>query len=276
MMFSERMGHTKQKILQFKEIDADLRNSLWNACRGRFFDSSQFFLNRDEHLEANAKLVWVYFFKKPVDEIPADKGRLQSVMLSFFQTEQWHRVYDFIEFADEWLARGIEEEFRSIVNYMLEREKAGYRLLDGHVTPITDAHELAEIASASERTGDFVRAARHIRAGIALYSDRKKPDYRNSVKEAISAVEAAAQAVSGNNKASLDDAIKAIDKAHGMHSAFKAAIGKFYGFTSDSGGIRHCLTESTVEVDEIDARYMLISCSAFVNFLAMRYAGIRS
>jgi hypothetical protein len=39
-----------------------------------------------------------------------------------------------------------------------------------------------------------------------------------------------------------------------------------YGSTSDAQGIRHALREEPT-LDSDDARFMLVSCSAFVNYL---------
>lgn len=58
-------------------------------------------------------------------------------------------------------------------------------------------------------------------------------------------------------------------KRHSLHNAFKQGVIKLYGWTSDAGGIRHALIEAP-EVDEADARFMLVSCSAVVNYLISR------
>jgi hypothetical protein len=39
-----------------------------------------------------------------------------------------------------------------------------------------------------------------------------------------------------------------------------------YGYTNDTEGIRHALLEEPT-LDADDARFMLVSCSAFVNYL---------
>jgi len=39
------------------------------------------------------------------------------------------------------------------------------------------------------------------------------------------------------------------------------------GYTSDKGGIRHGLKEEDHNVDIDEARFMLVTCSAFVNYL---------
>ena len=97
-------------------------------------------------------------------------------------------------------------------------------------------------------------------------SDRKEPDYRNSIKESISAVESIAQLVSKSPGATLGDALKVIDKHVDIHPALKKGFLAIYGYTSDSDGIRHALLDAPTCGFE-DAKYMLVSCSAFVNYL---------
>ena len=73
------------------------------------------------------------------------------------------------------------------------------------------------------------------------------------------------QIITQNNKATLGDALKLLkDK---IHPALKSAFEKLYGYTSDANGIRHAngLGEGNLTFEE--AKYMLISCSAFVNYL---------
>jgi hypothetical protein len=51
-----------------------------------------------------------------------------------------------------------------------------------------------------------------------------------------------------------------------MHPAFETALSKMYGYTNDAQGIRHSLlSEPTLDAD--DARFMLVICSALVNYL---------
>ena len=51
-----------------------------------------------------------------------------------------------------------------------------------------------------------------------------------------------------------------------MHEAFRKSVLQLYGYTSDEDGIRHCLMDES-KVDFADAKYMLVACSAFYNFL---------
>ena len=55
-----------------------------------------------------------------------------------------------------------------------------------------------------------------------------------------------------------------------IHPALENAFKQLYGYTSDSGGIRHGSIEF-VNVASEDAKYMLVSCSAFVNYLTEKW-----
>jgi hypothetical protein len=107
---------------------------------------------------------------------------------------------------------------------------------------------------------------------VDLFSDRKSPDYRNSVKESISAVEAICKIITGDEKATLGQALKKLeDKGLHLHAALRNAFSSLYGYTNDAEGIRHALLEEpTLDFD--DAKFMLVSCSAFVNYLAAEAA----
>jgi hypothetical protein len=54
-----------------------------------------------------------------------------------------------------------------------------------------------------------------------------------------------------------------------LHQAFKDALAKLYGWTSDEDGIRHSIMESD-NIERADAQFMLVTCSAFVNYLFER------
>ena len=56
-----------------------------------------------------------------------------------------------------------------------------------------------------------------------------------------------------------------------IHPAMEKSFLSLYGYTSDEDGIRHAMTdEPNVTAD--DAKFMLISCSSFVNFLISKCA----
>jgi len=107
-----------------------------------------------------------------------------------------------------------------------------------------------------------------LKRALDLFADRESPDYRNSIKESILAVEAICQLITDNPKATLGDALKEIAKKTkvDLHGALKDAFGSLYGYTSDAEGIRHALLDEPNLCFE-DAKFMLVSCSAFINYL---------
>ncbi|EQD48733.1 phage-related protein [mine drainage metagenome] len=84
-------------------------------------------------------------------------------------------------------------------NHILARELAGYKFIDGLLVDITDAQESQLLAEALADTR-FVAVTAHLERALQLLADRKQPDYRNSIKESISAVEAMARVVAEATK----------------------------------------------------------------------------
>jgi hypothetical protein len=64
----------------------------------------------------------------------------------------------------------------------------------------------------------------------------------------------------------LEKALAKLDSIVKFHGGFKAGLLSLYGYTSDEDGIRHAiLEEKDIGFDE--AKFMLITCSALVNFI---------
>ena len=108
----------------------------------------------------------------------------------------------------------------------------------------------------------------HLKKALHLLADRKKPDYSNSIKESVLAVEAICKLITKKPKATLGQALKEIESTSTIeiHPALKRAFSNLYGYTSDADGIRHALLEKT-DLDIEDATFMLVSVSAFINYL---------
>ena len=173
-------------------------------------------------------------------------------------------MYDFLEFVV-----GYYKEFRSglvkSLNSILERELSGYRFVSGRLADITNAQEL-EMLETALKDSQFAGVDAHLQQALDLYAKRDDPDYRNSIKESISAVEKMARIVSGNPRAMLSDALKAIEKKGWLHPALKDGFIKLYGYTSDANGIRHAMMDEP-KLTAADARYFLLSCTSFINYL---------
>ena len=258
-------------------MSADLRNSLWNVAHIHYVKDDErraYDASYGPNLKSLARVAQVQFFKLPIDDLENYGFQFVERVKKWFFKADFFLVYDFFE----WLAQQYSAADRQSTTYsnvqafcentnsILERERSAYRFVNFQLVPITNKTEIASVNEAAEPKNGFEEIASHIQAAIGLLSDKKSPDYRNSIKESISAVEAAARILADDEKATLGDALKAIEKTKKVHPALKDGFLKIYGYSSDADGIRHALTEAP-NLNESHARLMLVSCSAFANFL---------
>lgn len=155
-----------------------------------------------------------------------------------------------------------------VVNGFLEREYIGYRFVDGLLTPITDDIEIDAINQAINIKYEPVYT--HLSKANKLMADRSSPDYENSIKESISAVEALCEILTGTKgkEATLGKLLKTLDdRGIKIHSGLKSAFITLYGYASDANGIRHAGNIGGPASTFEEAKYMLVSCSAFINYL---------
>jgi len=133
---------------------------------------------------------------------------------------------------------------------------------------MTSEQEIKEIEEVLENTFNIKPIRLQLENALSKMSNREQPDIRGSIKESISAVETLCRLITGRPKLELGKALKEIE-AQGkidLHPALKDAFIKLYGWTSDDGGIRHALMdEPNLEFE--DAKFMLVSCSAFINYI---------
>lgn len=269
MRFSDRIGvTTPSKLLQIESIDEPLRNALWQFCRENILYASEYRPldpSWGDRYRSIYVSIYTKFYKKTEDDMPDTDIECVGKIRGWYFKAKWYELYNFIEFLFS------ENEGRKReLNVILAENRSAYRFIDGQLAPISDALEADAIAAAASVPEPFAGARTHIAAALAAFSKRPVADYRNTIREAISAVESAAKVVACDEAAELGDAIKAIEKTHGMHPAFKQAVIKLYAYTNDEKGIRHALLEEAANVDEADAHFMIVACAAFVNFLVQK------
>src|SRR5699024_3299027 len=89
-----------------------------------------------------------------------------------------------------------------------------------------------------KQSQDFAGAQHHLDQAISLLSDRQAPDYANSIKESISAVEAIVRTFSTGK--TLGDGLNKLETVGlTIHTDLKKARQKLYVWTSDESGVRH-------------------------------------
>lgn len=265
--FSSRYDYTKNEI-QLHSVSEKLRKRIYAAFYAQEFNTSLavFKISMIEKLLGEFGILYTF----PDNNIQKHDN---SYALEQFvcNTAEWFTVYDFIE---KYLFLLPEEKRPTIVqtfNRILQEEVSGYRIVDNLVVPITNENELATIEMA--KTTEYDSVNNHISKALSLFADRTNPDYENSIKESISAVEAMCCIITGMTGAgaTLGKAIKRLkDKGVHIHSALENAFTSLYGYTSDEGGIRHGCIDFANAPSE-DAKFMLVSCSAFVNYLIEKW-----
>jgi AbiJ N-terminal domain 4 len=270
MKFSERRGLVQvRKSLQKDEMSKELRASLWNVLHRVVFSAKEFFwlpssMGYDRTRGAVvhfARELWDQHFKQPLDEIPFEPRDILEVMKSRFFGGKWYDVYDYLEAV---LRISESKQLAKELNLILERELAGFRVVTGHFAEVVSEHEVAAIEAATS-DDRFPGVVAHLSQAVQHLANRKTPDYRNSVKESISAVESMAQVLTGQ-KGTLGDTLKVLEKHGTLHKALKSGFSSLYGYTSDAEGIRHAMLEEGT-IGHAEAMYFLVSCSAFINFL---------
>jgi len=220
----------------------------------------------DNYSRAICEAIWHSFFKEPVDKLSITGYNSRNEIRRFFFDAPWFQVYNFIEFCYKFSRN--REKFSNCVNLVLKEEFAGYTLINGIITQIIDNEEISTIEKALTIND---KISEHLNTALKCLSDKENPDYRNSIKESISAVEVICKLIANNQKCDLTDALKEIEKSGKikLHGALKSALNNIYGWTSDDAGIRHALKEIP-DLDQEDARFMLSSCCAFINYLKIK------
>ena len=157
------------------------------------------------------------------------------------------------------------------LNSEFKRLNFAYRIINKEIVEITSEEEINTIQNALSNSKDNIKM--HLSKALELYAQRPIPDSQNSIKESISAVEAYCREKTGEN--TLGKSLKKLeDSGIIIPNNLRTAFEKLYVYTNDPAvGIRHALMEKSDNYTptEEDAYFMLVSCSAFINYLQRKY-----
>jgi hypothetical protein len=266
--FSDRIGVTKPNPIQLESMNLYLKNSIWNLILRTVFSGDA------EYSIGRVRFIAVNFLRFPLDEVPLSFYRAQEYLKSvvYHDSVEWWYIYNLLEFlqnhAKETLGGYTPEEFTLEANKIFEEESSGYRFVNGYLIPITNTSEISSITNAIEAShaGNLYGAEKHLNAALDLLSKKPSPDYRNSIKESISAIESLVKQLTGEESGGLDKALNKLDAKVNFHGAFKSGLSSLYGYTSDEDGIRHAILEE-IDLGFDEAKFMLVTCSALVNLI---------
>lgn len=280
--FSERNGYVKpSEVLIREDIPLSIQNAICTC-----FDKLEIFLqeqmgNNTEGVREYKKLekyLWIYF----LNNREADFSHRYSVATEFLEDddELWFKKLDLVEEAIKYLsdresqleeyyrAKGsVVEAFITILNSHFERLNFAYRVVNKEIVEITSKEETTAIEDALQDSTDNIRM--HLSKALELYAKRPEGDYSNSIKESISAVEAYCRDKTGES--TLGKALNHLEnKGILFPKTLKSAFEKLYEYTNQKEtGIRHALMDQdgTYVPSGDEALFMLVSCSAFINYL---------
>lgn len=263
MKFSERYGYLKLSDVIIRErITPEIQNAICNCLfnfNARIGDVE--YKSIDEY-------IWCYFLNQQTESYSGSG----SVIKRYIQHDdyEWFKKLDLIEiilsliYEEDHQFDALESLIENL-NSEFERLNYGYRIVENQIVEITSKEEIQCLEQALENNKDNIRM--HLNNALKLYAQRPKADYRNSIKESITAVEALCREITGEKGINLGKMEGAGIK---IPPVLRKSFEIMYGYTNDpKTGIRHALMDETAEYvpEAEEALFMLVSCSAFINYL---------
>lgn len=273
-------------MIQITEFDERTRIQLFNMIIIFYEEVYEGYSSSSSSTQDFLGYIWVNIYSKMVDPYYTHSQRqIFSALKDTFLYGTYDDVLTVLEslvgYLDEYLKHtnrtsyyhAYSQEYENLSLYQrsneyFKKEFVGYRFVDNIIVPISDS---IEIDSIEECLGNKLKpVTEHISKANKFLADRTHPDYENSIKESISAVEAMCEIITGltGKEATLGNMLKKLeDKGIEIHKGLKSAFNTLYGYTSDAKGIRHAGdiggSFSTFE----EAKFMLVTCCAFINYL---------
>lgn len=276
-LFSERYGYKKvSDVIIREEITSEIQNAICSC-----FDELLHIYKIERcvvpssELKELEKYIWTKYFNQRLSNYDYNSFSIPGCIEN--PLVQWYEVLDLIEFSikymhhrDEIFGRSASTRFVAALNSEFERLNFAYRIVNNEIIEITSEQEIKAIEKAIESSPQNVKM--HLNSALEKLAQRPNGDYRNSIKESISAVEAFCREKTGEN--TLGRALSSLERNNiVIHSQLKSAFEKLYAYTNQpETGIRHCSMDNedkyTPTADE--ALFMIVSCSAFINYLGRK------
>mgnify|MGYP003668687556 CR=1 len=274
MGFSERYGFQPKKVFQIEGVDEELSNGLWNIV---YEFLQPYYLNDFEDL---FKKVWIENLDQRLEAVPM-YSTLEYIpqkcllkLSGVFEKLPWFKKYDLVEFILNIENNGLIMDSRGAPrrNYIkkmtqniLIKHNSAYRLVNWQFIPITNDQEIISIENLSGQKEKFEPVKVHFEKALSFLSDKEAPDYENTIKETVSAIESTLKIIFNLPEGTIGKALPMAEKEGLIGSEFKTIITSLNRF-SNTKGIRHGDTEIS-EIDFATAKYFIVSGSAMINYL---------
>ena len=276
-LFSERYNYRKASDVIIREkITPEIQNAIcscYDRLQNYYNKIEGYYEDRYKDLE---RFLWTRFQNQREGKFQTGR-QYQIVATSFLEDNEnpWFRKLDLVEFTIRYLFcckdNNAFKYFVKQLNCEFERLNFAYRVVETSIVEITSKEEIDAVESCIHDSTANIRT--HLNNALDLYAQRPIGDYRNSIKESISAVEAYCREITGEN--TLGKALnKMNDKGLVIPKILKDAFEKLYAYTNQPDtGIRHALMDEddTYTPASEEALFMLVSCSSFINYLNKKY-----
>ena len=280
--FSDRSGISPISTeIQITTINARTRISLYNYLK-HFYKKCVY----DYPKFTNTQGFCYYLLSNVFVELIDDDYIHEDIVWTMIKNSIISGTYDEVLTIIEAVAIGLnaykkyESRNRKIfneLNDLFKREFLGYRFIDCKINRISDEDEVTAINDALFNSENIV--VDHLRKSLNFLSDRINPDYENSIKESITAVEAKCSIVTEatGKHSTLGNTLKHLkDSGIEIHGSLELGFEKLYGYTNDGKGLRHAGDIGGPDATFKEAKFMLVACCAFVNYLTEAQSEIES
>lgn len=275
--FYENMGiSAPEKVMQEGFISDRLKNRLWNV------------INKTDLLgyDSEYKRIWDELLGKDMDSIPMgivynkhynryekklEHFKIKKILKDEFCQEEWYNIYRLIQFVynhkpNDNSGKKWKENFKNEINQVLEKETSAYRMFNGQFKPKTNKQEIQTIETACAISDKYATTKEHLNKAISSYANREKPDNSGSIVNSIHAVESLAKVILQDEKSGFSDLMAKLNTQYSIPKSLELAFKKLYGYASNEGG-RHALKDGQTDAPEPEAWFILVTCSAMINFL---------
>ncbi len=139
--------------------------------------------------------------------------------------------------------------------------------MKGLITPITSPAQIASIEQAFDHaaTANLASVHEHLKKALGFYSHRQKPDYANSVREAVTALESLVKLLTGTDTVDMGKVKQLLNLENDPKLA--SSIVSLWGYASEKPGVRHAATGDEKPPTASEALLVLSTSASLVSYL---------
>jgi hypothetical protein len=228
--FGKRFGFESSELkIQIDSMDNDLKTDLYNSYLIYIHEQIEHTEHSENDYRRQHRLIWVHYLRQPLDKFPSYDYMFRDRINSQIVNQPWYKTYELFEFLFKTLDGRLYklDSFKNYINLMLERNNSAYRVVESMFVPISNNQEIEEVgkAKANAKSSGIMGFGEHLASAVMLLSKKPSPDYRNSIKESISMVEAICRTIEPSEN-TLGKALNKIEAKGKLNAVLKTSFEK--------------------------------------------------